>query len=824
MLRIVGKIAGSITTKHTVKVRELKTDSNYTVILPEGMYFPIVVGDVVALECDPTDEDHIVRYLRTVHIVMGRDKNTTVSLLIRALPRDASSGKKVYALFDYLEKALPSYKCECVNDLLSYLSEATYKSKEDPPESVVFLCAAKMAVNGRPRPLLKREEAMHLLNWWTENFDMRRLYCLGLTFKEIDDAEMRPYELYKKIVEGPYSVPGISIQKCGDLSEKVGYQPRVYDEDYGKILRAVYENAKKRKWSCTPVHIVERNYSKLTEEDRRILTADFDLIFVHVPFFDTTDTAVPDYFEERVYYKPFYEHERRVTDFLVSNIQRENTQYQDPVFFDDELDEWQRSAVSMVMRENVSVLCGPAGSGKTRTLRTIIQNFELQGLRTVVTSFTGKAVIRARQLNGIGKDAATMHRIIYGSGPQEFDVVIFEESSMISTSLLSEFIKKFEAKKYRVLFVGDPNQLPPIDWGFCFSEMIKSRSIPRVELKAIHRVKTKDGKDDGIIQNTTRICTWPADTDFLFKKAENFMVCQGGPAEIFDLIEQHKNEGGRPEDLTILSPYKTRTINGEKFEQLLKLNQISQLIWNGQSRFMKGNVHDPRVWRVGDRVMVNKNVYDGIEIFNGQEGIVTDVAGDHIEVVFETGITQKTLEDGTIPKIEHDNKNVTVVITSEIQVDENHILTKYNEIVRVPLPTGKKGKATLKVYGHGDEGSGASLSTLYLDLCYAMTIHKSQGSEWKKVVVTIPSDAPTNGSFLNRNMQYTAMTRASETLINVDPCGKLPTIIGKRLPWRCESLSNFLMEKLERLEEYVEFKLEEVDCGQAEDMDDMDFW
>lgn len=839
--KITGKVASKLTKKGVFRLKTLDDERMLSITYPYT-YSPFKPGDVLSCYCFPTDDASIYKFESILKIELGQDQNTFLSLLVRALPGGGFAGKAANALYDYLVNLLKTdtYKSyETIGDLMSYFSEAALKSPDEVPQTVQVLCAAKMMVMGKRKSILTPDKALQLLEWWSENFDMRRLYCLGLTFDEIDNAEMTPYKLYQQICINPYAVPSIALEKCPELDLKLHRPRNVYDADCGKLIRDLYENTKRRGWSCTPFPWLERRLgASLSKEMREILTNEFRVVFVDVPIYNEEDDKGPgttQVFEERVYLKQFYKAEKIVRDFILRMVRSPPiSKLADPIFSDEALDEYQRSAVTMALKENISIICGPAGSGKTRTLRTIIENLELQQESeddaTVVTSFTGKAVIRARQLNGIGQNAATIHRILCGRGPQQFGTVIWEESSMNATPLVAKFIKKFEKRQYRCIFVGDPNQLPPIEWGFLFGAMINSRSIPKVELKSIHRVKTKDGKEDGIIQNTTKMCTWPEGVDFQYKKTENFQVIQGGPNEVFDLVEKLKAEGRDCKEITILSPYKERTIDGKKYDHLSKINQICQLIWNRTHASTTGPELDPRKWFVGDRVMVNKNVYEGIDIFNGQEGYVTNVSKTGVDVCFEMDVIERIYaresekpEEVTTSTLVPTNDAVTLNVVKEVQLDPRHRRISYNKIVSIPFPSKEmKKKRKLRIHGHNTDEGGA-LSTKLIDLSYAMTVHKSQGSEWPFVIVITPSDAPTGGGFFNRNLCYTADTRASEHLVLVDQLSKSCVAIGHPLPYRCESLTNFLKHELDRLHNYVAKVIEEVDAGCCEDLDFDDF-
>jgi len=810
--KLIGKVCNRPKKASSFRL-ELGDGSKVSLIYPFD-YAPFQEGDVLSCYC--TQQEEGLQFESIIDVVLGQDKNTFLSLVVRALPDAGFRGRASFILYDYLCDLLKedSYKeYLTLSDLMSYFAEEFLSNQA--PEIIGILCRARIVTNGIPKPILTGENAKKLLQWWSENYDMRRLYCLGLTFTEIDVTQMTPYKLYKRLKENPYTVPSIPLEKCAELDARLMRQRNKYDIIFGEFVRELYKNTTDRKWSCTPVGEAESHASFLLNRgNREILTREFRVVFEQVAVYKDDDEGqgTNEEFEEFVYLKEFYKASKIVYDFIYNRVQSAPyADLGDPLFFDDQLDEYQRSAVAMAMKENICIICGPAGSGKTRTLRSIIQNLELHECETIVTSFTGKAVIRAKQLNGIGDNAATIHRILYSSQFEEFDAMIFEESSMISTPLLAKLINKYGDKKFRAIFVGDPNQLPPIEWGSMFASMINSRSIPKVELKSIHRVVTKDGKEDGIIKNTTKLCSWPPNIEFIYERTDNFKVITGGVDEVFEYVQKVKDEGGSPQDVTILCAYK---------KNIVIINKISQHIWNSDKASQESP--DGRLWRVGDRVMVTKNVYGGIDIFNGQEGSIVSVSPKGFVARFEEEIVQSISSNKTH---QSENEAVKLVLIEEKEMDEKYKKLSFHKFVEVPfvLKKKKKAKRTLKIHG-GDDDSESSLSSALFDLSFAMTIHKAQGSEWKKVVVITPHDAPTGGGFLNRNIYYSADTRASEELINIDGCMKTPVILGRLLPKRHDSMTNKLKHSLERLHDYVEKKIEEGFNGYCEGMDDCDFW
>ena len=150
-------------------------------------------------------------------------------------------------------------------------------------------------------------------------------------------------------------------------------------------------------------------------------------------------------------------------------------------FTRNDLSQEQKDAVSMALNKNISVITGSGGSGKSSVIKEIVHNLEKNGIPYRVASFTGKAVARIREITE-KKEPATLHMMIATNKSNKekkssFSCLILDESSMITTQLLYEFRKQFP-HKFKIIFVGDNNQLQPIGWGSLFEALIKTNIVP----------------------------------------------------------------------------------------------------------------------------------------------------------------------------------------------------------------------------------------------------------------------------------------------------------------------------------------------------------
>ncbi len=378
----------------------------------------------------------------------------------------------------------------------------------------------------------------------------------------------------------------------------------------------------------------------------------------------------------------------------------------------------QRAAINAAMGNNLFILTGGPGTGKTTTLNAIIQLCKSKRKRLLLAAPTGRAAKRMSDLTG--QPAKTIHRMLEvdfskKSGKLKFkhnelntlsaDVIIIDEMSMVDV-LLFEALLRAVKPECKLILVGDSNQLPSVGAGNVLRDLIATGLIPTVELKEIFR----QAAESLIITNAHSIVRGEMPELNNRKKDFFFMPTasdEDTAATVLELARTRlpKSYGYSPiDDIQVLSPTKMGTAGTKE------LNKALQLALNPPARNKKELKFFDVAFRTGDKVMQIKNDYDvvwkkgaenGTGIFNGDIGIITDV-DTHNNVLY----------------IDFDGRNA--VYTSEM-------LNK-------------------------------------LEHAYAITIHKSQGSEYKAVIMPITPFTP---QLLYRNLLYTGVTRAKEILIIV---------------------------------------------------------
>lgn len=395
----------------------------------------------------------------------------------------------------------------------------------------------------------------------------------------------------------------------------------------------------------------------------------------------------------------------------------------------------QETAVKEAMENGVCVITGGPGTGKTTTLNAIIKLLQTEKYKIILTAPTGRAAKRMTEATGL--EASTIHRLLGTNylaensrrqvfekdedNPIEADVVIADESSMIDLMLMYSLLKAIPHGT-KLIIVGDSCQLPSVGAGSVLKDIISSGCIRVVRLNEVFR----QAAESDIVMNAHKINRgeYPdlskKNSDFFFIKRNNV---DDVIKEIVSLSRTRlpKYLGTKEiKDIQVLTPMRKNPLG------VINLNAVLQEAFNPKSHLKNEKEYRSTTFREGDKVMQIKNNYntvwkiiengretdEGTGVFNGDEGIISRISsgGEFVEVVFD------------------DNKYVRYDFS---QLDE-------------------------------------------LELSYAVTIHKSQGSEYRGVIIPAFNAPP---ALLSRNLLYTAVTRAKELCVIVG----LPSIIYKMI-------------------------------------------
>ena len=378
----------------------------------------------------------------------------------------------------------------------------------------------------------------------------------------------------------------------------------------------------------------------------------------------------------------------------------------------------QREAVLTAAEEGVLLLTGGPGTGKTTTVRAIVTLFRKMGLDVLLLAPTGRAAQRLGEVCGM--EAQTVHRCLgmnyneltgevtfrkNATDPLEADAVIVDEMSMVDLQLMRALLAALRPG-CRLVMVGDPDQLPSVGAGNVLGDMLRSGAIPTVVLREIFR----QAEQSAIIRNAHAV-NLGMEPSLESNQGDFFFLCRRTPDRLVQTVVElcrtrlPENMGVPVKEIQVLTP----TRKGEM--GTVNLNRALQSALNPPAAGKRLMVWGDIVFRTGDRVMQTKNNYDvvwekddgtaGTGIFNGDVGIIEDID-----------------PSGELITIRFDER--TAVYTADL------------------------------------------LSQL--DMAYAITVHKAQGSEYKAVVLV---SAPAAPSLMVRGVLYTAITRAREMLILV---------------------------------------------------------
>ena len=389
------------------------------------------------------------------------------------------------------------------------------------------------------------------------------------------------------------------------------------------------------------------------------------------------------------------------------------------------LAEKQKEAVTKALSTGVLVITGGPGTGKTTTVRTIIDLLQKDGLRIELAAPTGRAAKRMSEATQM--EAKTIHRLLGikfmseesrrqtfekdEDEPLEADVIIIDESSMIDIILMGSLLKAI-ATGTRLILLGDVDQLPSVGAGNVLKDILESDCITKVRLKEIFR----QAKESAIVTNAHMINNghYPLlknNKDFFFMKR---LTIQEVVDTIVGLLTKRLPEYAKCnaiKDIQVLTPMRKSALG------VMELNKVLQQALNPPTERKREKEFRQTIFREGDKVMQIKNNYnmkwteydkrrtiinEGLGVFNGDEGLIVRISDEY--------------------------ENVVVLFD-----DCREVIYDYSQLEE-------------------------------LDLSYAVTIHKSQGCEYKIVILPIHTGPY---MLLSRNLLYTAVTRAKELAVIV---------------------------------------------------------
>lgn len=728
--------------------------------------------------------DFLIHLTETPIIEPGIDEASIKSVIARTFPRLGvmcmSDISRLYSKLSRLTSELDEYQgMSPPNRINLYMNRISAEYNRNSRESNLY---------EKFFPELDKDNAKKLLRNWYSLRVVRQLQMLGLTNDEIKDSKIQPDVLYDKIRLNPYTIPFISLERCITLCQRYSVQATDVQIKKGEILRSVYQNTKNRGWSGTPFFILRKKHPYLSEylDD---LVADTDLEGNTVGGYGLVRAKSGD--TDLLMLRECFRCEMHVFKYIVKIVSERNAdkRYMEPVYRMTTLSDDQKCAISGALNNAVSVITGGGGSGKTTSITEVILNLEYHKMNFLIVSFTGKAVVRVRQVlkqaqlsDSLIEPTFTIHRAIYkGIHRDEDDIthLIIDEASMCTTELISEFLSKFVNIRW-ICCVGDCNQLLPISWGSFFTEIISSGRIPVYYLTKNHRTYKVEGEEDGILTNCHAIANHPRDVPFTFKEFPNFKTTNGNERTIQYFITNFHRANVKDYQLTVVTPYnKVRESINTFFQSVYRTEYGPE----GEFKDTKG-----RIWKKYDKVIMLENNYD-IEVMNGEEGRVIDVNSTFLTVSFDP--------DAVFYKEEDISRG------------------KFNRIhsfrLNIPLDDAYGGNCKKPQVDSAHAGM--------LSHGYALTGHKSQGSEYDFVIAYIPPDKKPSKSFLCRNLLYTILTRGKRAVYVIGNIPLIERIVTTRPSKRFECLSEWLVDGLEETKDGIDTRELLVGTFDPEDED-----
>lgn len=598
----------------------------------------------------------------------------------------------------------------------------TFRVIEEEPERLV-------EVKG-----ISERIAQQITDQMIEKREIREAFLFLQKYGITNTLAVKIYEkygmgMYGILKENPYrlaeDIQGVGFRLADEIAEKIGIHT---DSDYRIRSGILYTllQASLEGHMFLPMRVLVRRSADLLQVPEEAIRAQIQNLHMDHKVVVKKTTDEPEVYAFSYYYaelncarmlrelnvlmeSELLDSEEKRIETILQRILKEQGL---------ELDELQKNAVLECVKHGIMILSGGPGTGKTTTINTIIRYFDEEGMDILLAAPTGRAAKRMTEATGY--EARTIHRMLEinggmedgsrarfernGENPLEADVVIIDEMSMVDIYLFQSLLEAVSVGT-RLILVGDVDQLPSVGPGQVLQDLIESKSFPTVMLKKIYR---QAGESD-IVMNAHRINMGQKialnnkSKDFFFLPRNDVQVIY---KHMIQLITEKlpRYVEAQPYDIQILTPMRKGSLGVET------LNEILQRYLNPADPSRKEHAAGDRIFREGDKVMQIKNNYQLEWEIVSQYGIRIDSGSG----VFNGDI-------GTIRRIREESSTV------QVEYDE-HRLVEYT-------------------FSQLDE----------IELAYAITIHKSQGSEYPAVLLPLLSGPK---MLMNRNLLYTAVTRA----------------------------------------------------------------
>ena len=610
----------------------------------------------------------------------------------------------------------------------------TFRIIEEEPERLVEIKGISERIAREISMQMEEKKGMREAMIFLQQYGISN----ALAVKIYDTYGMKVYQVMK---ENPYQlaedIHGIGFKMADEIAAKIGIRT---DSDfrirsgilYTLLLAAaeghVYlpKEILLRNTSIMlqiPQEVIEVQLSNLTMEKKLIIKTEEDRVYIYATSYYYAELNCAKMIidlDSAVDYFPTEEEKTQEEEFR-AGIEKKIRRLEQTL--DLELDELQRQAVEESVLHGVFILTGGPGTGKTTTINMIIRYFEREGLDIFLAAPTGRAAKRMTEATGF--EARTIHRLLELNGgleedgrkasftrnqdnPLEADVIIIDEMSMVDIHLFQALLKAI-APGTRLILVGDVNQLPSVGPGQVLHDLIYSEIFSVIGLQKIFR----QAEDSDIVVNAHKIHKGQElildnkSKDFFFLERQDVNVIY---KHMIQLIQEKLPKYCKisPFEVQVLTPMRKGNLGVQA------LNQILQKYLNPEDKHKPEHLYGDTIFRVGDKVMHTRNNYQ----------LEWEIVSKY-NIPIDKGVGVFNGDMGTVKEIHEYNQTLVV---------------EFDDLRKVTYPFSALEE---------------------LELAYAITIHKSQGSEYPAVVMPLLAGPK---PLFNRNLLYTGVTRARNCL------------------------------------------------------------
>ena len=648
--------------------------------------------------------------------------------------------KGVLTIYQFYDKCVErcSESTLNVDDYLSELSVLWNGTKDESLFRELYPCSPEIC--------------KEVCEFWYTKRVCRQLRCFGLTSAEIFEIRQNTsiliplHQVKNVLLKNPYLLYTLPLDKIDAFVLLAGLNgvENTLNRECGKVVRELF-SATNRGWIGIPLEIAYKKWKPLFPH----LLTQFNCCIDNSTMYLKSNLNLEVYVARRL--EQLLEQQPRT---LSGSIDFTSTCLTDE----------QKVAIKAALTQPIMCIVGSAGTGKTICIREIVSTCDQQNLSYLIGSYTGKAVARIQEVVQRQHVGSTLHKCIHKAQDiPKFDILIVDEASMITTELFYQMLTRF-SHQFSIVLIGDPNQLEPIGGGSLFEQILKSHVVPTYKLTSIKRADSESGITKNANLILDYICPSPSLGPFEFKTCETFQMSSGSVGNgsvgncgsqtdsiptVVELLKDLHLSRIESKDICLITPY-TKDVD--------LLNLECQRIFSSPLTGVKD--FSGIEWKLYDRVSLKANRYD-IGFMNGAEGEITSLSSIWVEVSFKGS----------------DSRHRFSTLKSQV--------------------SGSKAK---NIHLDPEEDVNVELTTASLRHAFCLTIHRSQGSEWKYVILYIPP-APKvdSGSLsqvskivLHRKLIYTALTRAKTCIWCIGDLIHLTMAATKPSPVRCDNLAKRL--------------------------------